>query len=204
MKRACHHSPTRMCCLHDDPWPRASDREKEDFPADNTPLFFPLSSPHAEARPRASGFVRAGESGEVTPPVHFFVSFRFRPDSIKTRRAREGISVLRLPIIWPLHTVGWVVVCRWRWWRRKPVRDLREGEQCSVVRSSHPYLSTHHSKVASLRNNTAPTALVWAKEIEGEVAWIAATHENTDRADNISGVVCCIAQVTIVAEAPQP
>jgi hypothetical protein len=151
MKRACRHSLTRMCCLHDDPWPRASDREKGSFPADNTPLFLPLSSPHAEATPRA-GLLRAGESGEVTPPVHFFVSFRFRPDSIKIKRARERHSLLRLPII-GLCTLS---VGRGVWWRREPVRDLREGELCSVARLSHPYLSTHHCKVASLRNKTAP------------------------------------------------
>ena len=162
MKRACRHSPTRMCCLqllpHDDPWPRASDREKEDFPADNTPLFLPLSSPHAEATPRASGFVRAGESGEVTPFTSCVVQVQTRfNQNQKSPRRHFCVAPSNH---WPLHTVGWVVVCRWRWWRREPVRDLRKGELCSVARLSHPYLSTHHSKVASLRNNTAPTALV--------------------------------------------
>jgi hypothetical protein len=150
-----------MCCLHDDPWPRASDREKEDFPstaADNTPLFLPLSSPHAEATPGQETCMWGG-AGEVTPPVHFRNFFVwFRPYLIfnqnqNARRARERHFCVAPSNHWPLHTVG---SCRWRWWRRELVRDLREGELCSVARSSHPYLSTHHSKVASLRSKTAP------------------------------------------------
>jgi hypothetical protein len=48
---------------------------------------------------------------------------------------------------------------------------------------------------------------VWAKEIEGEVAWIAATHENTDCADNTSrwpGVVCCNDRCLDTAAMMQP